>query len=103
MSPYFKIVLGVAAALLCTLALGWWVLVTQRPMAKFQEETRRQVYQESVTGQTACVANLARIYEDWATAGPEHRVALEALAKAEARRYRCHDLPIEIQTWLGGL
>lgn len=69
----------------------------------FQEETRRITYQESVTAQTACRANLSRLYEDWATAGPTHKKAIEAMAIDESRRYRCEELNPLVQQWIGTL
>ena len=83
--------------------LGFSGLIFQRAAAPFAEETRRQVYQESVTGQTACQANLARIYGEWTAASPEHKRAFEAMARTEAARYRCQDLDPALAAWVGSL
>ena len=53
MSDGWKVTLVVAGGfvvlLILGLALGWFGLVTQRPMAKYGEETRRQVWETSVS------------------------------------------------------
>jgi hypothetical protein len=66
----------------------------------FQEETRRQTYQESVTAQTACRANLSRLYREWTTAEDAHRTAIEAMAVDESERYRCESLNPTVNNWI---
>ena len=95
--------LAVMAGLVVIVGLSWFFLVSGRPMAKFSEETRRQVYQESVTAQTACRAELTRLYREWSKSEGPHKRALESLAVAESDRIRCADLPHDVYTWVEGL
>lgn len=53
MSDGFKVTATAICALVLLIAvgwgLGWFGLVTQRPMAKYGEETRRQVWENSIS------------------------------------------------------
>lgn len=62
------IALGVAAfgsLLALGAATSWFGLVTQRPMAKYAEETRRQVYDESRSYQQGMAIDLADLCRQW--------------------------------------
>lgn len=86
----FKMFLIAVSVLLCMTALTWYFLIMARPQAKFTEETRRQVYEESVTAQTACRREVTNLYREWAKAEtPAHQRALELAAIGEADRARC--------------
>ncbi len=89
--------------LVIIVAVAWFFAISGRPLAKFGEETRRQVYQESVTAQTACRAEVTRLYREWTKTQGAHKRALEVLAIEEADRIRCKDLPYTVQTWIEGL
>lgn len=95
-----KELLLVLAALVVLSVVG---LFWNRFSMPFQEETRRLTYQESVTGQTSCRANLSRLYREWSVAGSEHKSALEAMARDEALRYRCKHLDPDVAAWVNSL
>ena len=82
--------------------LAWFILVTERPMAKFKEETRRQVYEESVTARTSCQKELLRLYGEAQKEGHslQRKRALELQALNEYNRARCDGLSNEIQEWM---
>lgn len=94
-----SVLIGLVFIVLFT-ALAGIGLAWNRFAMPFQEETRRMTYQESTTAQTACHANLARLYREWTAAGDAHRSGIEAMAIEEADRYRCRDLKPHLKTWL---
>jgi hypothetical protein len=49
---------AIALALALGLALDWFGLVTERPMAKYAKETQRQVYENSVAHQDGANAGI---------------------------------------------
>lgn len=55
----------VVAFLALVLGIGWFGLVTNRPMAKYAEETRRQVFTESQTYQEGMAQNLDTLCREW--------------------------------------
>ena len=83
-------------------AIAWFFAVSGRPLAKFGEETRRQVYEESVTAKTACQKELLRLYGEAQKGGisPNRRRALELEAKNEYNRTRCSGVSYEVQNWM---
>ena len=99
---HILIALGAVALIAVIIGLSWTSLVAGRPMAKYGEETRRQVYQESVTATTACRAEISRLYREWSDPAttPTYRKALENLAIEESDRTRCEDLSPTVETWL---
>ena len=100
-----KYVLMVVLSALAFLAISWFFLFAGRPMAVFSEETRRQVYETSVTATTACEAELLRLYgeaqKDEISAGRKR--ALELQAKNEYNRTRCNGVSFEIQQWMDAI
>lgn len=70
--PVRKIVAWAFVAFVGLLILGWatsWFgLVTQRPMAKYQEETRKEVYDTSRQYQQGTNRDVARYCEQMRTA-----------------------------------
>lgn len=79
-----KIALTAAAGFVGLLALGtatsWFGLVTHRPMAKYAEETRAQVYDTSRQFQQGTNRDLARYCREYAAAeGPAKRAVAELI------------------------
>lgn len=80
-------------ALICFVAvlgwgLGWFGLATQRPMAKYQEETRKQVYDTSRQYEQGTNRDIARYCEQMRTAREASaRKALAALIRSTASTY----------------
>ena len=97
-----KTMLLVMGALIGAVALSWYFAVAGRPLAKYSEETRRQVYEESVTARTACQQELLRLYGEAQKHGvsDNRKRALELQAKNEYNRTRCEGVSYEVQTWM---
>jgi len=60
--------LVIVGVLLLGLATSWFGLVTQRPMAKYSEETRKEVYDTSRQYQQGTNRDIARYCEQMRTA-----------------------------------
>lgn len=88
--------------LIGVVAIAWFFALSGRPLAKFGEETRRQVYEESVTASTACEKELLRLYGE--AHNPNNTTArkraLELEALNEYNRSRCSGVSYEVQTWM---
>lgn len=81
-------ILGIAAALLLGWGLGWFSLATQRPMAKYSEETRQEVYDTSRQYQQGTNRDLARYCEQMRGATTAAaRKAVAALIRSNASTY----------------
>lgn len=79
-------------ALIALLLIGWttsWFgLVTQRPMAKYQEETRKEVYDTSRQYQQGTNRDVARYCEQMRTADtPAAKKAVAALIRSTLSTY----------------
>ena len=84
--------LRIAAALVAFLALivglSWFGLVTQRPMDKYSEETRAQVYDTSRQYQQGTNRDMARYCEQMRGAqSPSAKKAVAALIRSTAATY----------------
>ena len=75
-------VIGIIGALLLVgTATSWFGLVTQRPMAKYAEETRAQVYDTSRQFQQGVNRDIARYCREWASAeGAAKRAVADLIA-----------------------
>ena len=102
MKDKLLMILGGIALIAVVIGISWTSLVAGRPMAKYGEETRRQVYQESVTATTACRAEISRLYREWSkpSTTPTYRKAIENMAIEESDRTRCENLSPAVETWL---
>lgn len=92
MSDTFKFIgcagLALAALLLVGLATSWFGLITQRPMAKYQEETRKEVYDTSRQYQQGTNRDVARYCEQMRTADtPAAKKAVAALIRSTLSTY----------------
>lgn len=91
MSAVRTVVLGALALfLLIMLGLGtsWFGLVTSRPMQKYREETRAQVYDTSRQFQQGTNRDLARYCEQMRGADtPSAKKAVAALIRSTASTY----------------
>jgi hypothetical protein len=68
--------------------LGWFSLATQRPMARYQEETRKQTYDTSRQYQQGTNRDLARYCEQMRSARePSAKKAVAALIRSTASTY----------------
>lgn len=68
--------------------LGWFGLAAQRPMAKYQEETRKEVYDTSRQYQQGTNRDLARYCEQMRSAGNgAAKKAVAALIRSTASTY----------------
>lgn len=90
--PLRRIALYAFLAMIALLLLGWgtsWFgLVTQRPMAKYQEETRKEVYDTSRQYQQGTNRDVARYCEQMRTAPtPEAKKATAALIRSTLSTY----------------
>jgi Tfp pilus assembly protein PilO len=90
--PVTKIVLWSLAILAALLALGWatsWFgLVTQRPMQRYQEETRKQVYDTSRQYEQGTNRDIARYCEQMRGASSTAaKKAVAALIRSTASTY----------------
>src|SRR5690242_1839628 len=90
--PWGKITLGFLAFFVGLLLLGWatsWFgLVTQRPMARYQEETRAQTYDSSRQYQQGTNRDIARYCEQMRSAPtPASRQAVAALIRSTVSTY----------------
>lgn len=82
------VVLGVVAFLaILGWALGWFGLATQRPMAKYAEETRAQVYDTSRQYQQGTNRDLARYCREWRAAQGPAANAVADLIRSTADTY----------------
>jgi Tfp pilus assembly protein PilO len=80
--------LVVLALLLLGWATSWFGLVTQRPMAKYQEETRKEVYDTSRQYQQGTNRDVARYCEQMRTAdNPAAKKAVAALIRSTLSTY----------------
>lgn len=95
-----KVAIAVIAGLIGVVALSWYFAIAGRPLAKFGEETRRQVYEESVTARTACQRELLDLYTESLTVEGRRKRALEIAAIVEADRTRCDGLNPEVRAWI---
>lgn len=88
-----KKIAGIAALffvglLLLGWATSWFGLVTQRPMAKYQEETRKEVYDTSRQYQQGTNRDVARYCEQMRTADtPAAKNAVAALIRSTLSTY----------------
>src|SRR5437868_154674 len=88
-----KKIAGIAALvfiglLLLGWATSWFGLVTQRPMAKYQEETRKEVYDTSRQFQQGTNRDVARYCEQMRTADtPAAKKAVAALIRSTLSTY----------------
>lgn len=98
----FRIGLAVAGGIAAVILLGWIFLFAGRPMAIYQEETRQRVYETSVTGQTACQAELLRLYTESLdeSLSDRRRRALELQALNEYNRARCNVTDPDVRYWM---
>lgn len=92
MSDAMKAIGCGALALIALLALGlatsWFGLVTQRPMAKYSEETRKEVYDTSRQYQQGTNRDIARYCEQMRTAdNPAAKKAVAALIRSTLSTY----------------
>lgn len=90
--PWGRIGLGLFALFVFLLVLGWgtsWFgLVTQRPMARYQEETRAQTYDSSRQYQQGTNRDIARYCEQMHSATtPAARQAVAALIRSTVSTY----------------
>lgn len=91
----------IVAILLFGLALNWFGLFTQRPMAKYQEETRAQVYDTSRQYQQGTNRDIARYCHDMRTAKDEAaKKAVAALIRSTVSTYS-GDLSDDNKTCVG--
>lgn len=68
-------------------ALGWFGLITGRPMAKYGEETRKQVYDTSRQFEQGTNRDIARYCEQMRAANPTAKKAVAALIRTTASTY----------------
>lgn len=89
--PVTKIALWFLAILAALLALGWatsWFgLVTQRPMQRYQEETRKEVYDTSRQYEQGTNRDIARYCEQMRGANGPAKKAVAALIRSTASTY----------------
>lgn len=79
-----------AIVVMCLLgwALGWFGLVTQRPMAKYGEETRKEVYDTSRQYQQGTNRDIARYCEQMKSAQNDAaKKAVAALIRSTTSTY----------------
>lgn len=97
-----RLALGIFGAIGIIVAIGFLMLALNRPAAQFAEETRRVVYEESVTARTACQAELLRLYTESLdeSLSVGRRRALELQALNEYDRSRCDGLRPEVVNWM---
>jgi hypothetical protein len=80
--------MALVGLLLLGLATSWFGLVTQRPMVKYQEETRKEAYDTSRQYQQGTNRDLARYCEQMRTADtPAAKRAVAALIRSTASTY----------------
>ncbi len=69
-------------------ALGWFGLITGRPMAKYQEQTRKEVYDTSRQYEQGTNRDIARYCHDMRLApDPAAKKAVAALIRSTASTY----------------
>jgi hypothetical protein len=86
---YFGLgLVAVAGLLLLGLGTSWFGLVTQRPMAKYSEETRAQVYDTSRQYQQGTNRDVSRYCEQMRNAStPAAKKAVAALVRSTLSTY----------------
>ena len=79
---------GLIALLVLSWSLNWFGLITQRPMAKYREETRAQVYDTSRQYQQGTNRDIARYCEQMRSAEtPAGKKAVAALIRTTLSTY----------------
>lgn len=79
---------AIFAILLLGTATSWFGLVAQRPMAKYQEETRKEIYDTSRQYQQGTNRDVARYCEQMRTAtDPAAKKAVAALIRSTLSTY----------------
>ena len=79
-------IVGWAAVTVAVVATSVVVVVVSRPVANYQAETQREVYQNSLAYQEGAQSDMARFCYDMRT-NPDHKQALAAMLREKARVY----------------
>jgi hypothetical protein len=86
----FEVMIGVAVVavvMMLVLGLSWFAVVSNRPLAKYQKETERQVYQNSIARQQGANNGIAQDCANMqSNAGPE-RLAFARFVLTDAAAY----------------
>jgi hypothetical protein len=102
---YILYTLGVLLAFAALLGLGlgtsWFGLVTHRPMAKYAEETRREVYDTSRAYTQGTVGDLRRYCAQWRHAEGGSRDGAAELIRATYATYTGPELPADVRACIG--
>jgi hypothetical protein len=80
--------IALVLVLVLGLGLGWFGMITGRPMAKYQEETRTQVYDQSRSYQQGANRDIARYCQQMRTEpGTSGKKAIAALIRSTMSTY----------------
>lgn len=91
------IAIVLAIVLFCGLAL--WFAIFGRTLGKYNEETRRQIYEESASYNQGTVLDLSNLCRQWATADAAGRPAIADTIRLRAASFQ-GELPASVKSCL---
>lgn len=86
-----------AAIMLLGVATSWFGLIVDRPMQRYAEETRREVYDTSRSYNQGSIADFRRYCADWKKSDGQSKDADAELIRSTFNTYTGAPLPPDVQ------